>query len=101
MEGEGEEGRASHLSPPRGADSPSEDRACEQDIDRILERANQCALYGDCVVLKRDPRSKSGRKRREDTEREGMRVSRKKRERSKNMIFFNMKNKERGLAGCR
>ncbi|XP_067087840.1 A-kinase anchor protein 6-like, partial [Osmerus mordax] len=83
MEGEGEEGRGSHHSPPRGSDSPSEDRVCDEDIDRILERANQCALYGDCVVLKRDPRSKSGRKRREDSERE-MRRKRENRENRKN-----------------
>nr|XP_046163859.1 A-kinase anchor protein 6-like isoform X2 [Oncorhynchus gorbuscha] len=44
------------LTPPTGDDSPGEkdeerDRVCDEDIDRILERANNVALYGDCVAV--------------------------------------------------
>ncbi|XP_034153282.1 A-kinase anchor protein 6 [Esox lucius] len=47
-------GRAS-LTPPTGGYSPGEeederDRMCDEDIDRILERANKVALYGDSVA---------------------------------------------------
>nr|XP_029543616.1 A-kinase anchor protein 6 isoform X2 [Oncorhynchus nerka] len=64
------------LTPPTGDDSPGEkdeerDRVCDEDIDRILERANNVALYGDCVAvtalrdIDRDQsRSKAGKKRR-------------------------------------
>ncbi|KAJ7990905.1 hypothetical protein DPEC_G00291740 [Dallia pectoralis] len=45
-------GRRSSLTPPTGSYSPEEeedekDQMCDEDIDRILERANQVALYGD------------------------------------------------------
>ncbi|XP_036810573.1 A-kinase anchor protein 6 isoform X2 [Oncorhynchus mykiss] len=64
------------LTPPTGDDSPGgkdeeRDRVCDEDIDRILERANNVALYGDCVAvtalrdIDRDQsRSKAGKKRR-------------------------------------
>ncbi|XP_070972536.1 A-kinase anchor protein 6 isoform X2 [Oncorhynchus clarkii lewisi] len=64
------------LTPPTGDDSPGgkdeeRDRVCDEDIDRILERANNVALYGDCVAvtalrdIDRDQsRSKAGKTRR-------------------------------------
>eukprot|EP00063_Salmo_salar_P074997 XP_014049832.1 PREDICTED: A-kinase anchor protein 6 [Salmo salar] len=69
-------GGSTSLTPPTGNDSPGEkdeerDRVCDEDIDRILERANNVALYGDCVAvtalreIDRDQsRSKAGKKRR-------------------------------------
>uniref|UniRef100_A0A4W5MVK2 A kinase (PRKA) anchor protein 6 n=1 Tax=Hucho hucho TaxID=62062 RepID=A0A4W5MVK2_9TELE len=69
-------GGSTSLTPPTGDDSPGEkdeerDRVCDEDIDRILERANNVALYGDCVAvtalreIDRDQsRSIAGKKRR-------------------------------------
>ncbi|XP_045579556.1 A-kinase anchor protein 6 isoform X3 [Salmo salar] len=49
-------GGSTYLRPPPGVNSPGEDddegdRLCDEDIDRILERANKVALYGDCVSV--------------------------------------------------
>ncbi|KAM9568105.1 A-kinase anchor protein 6-like [Salvelinus alpinus] len=49
-------GGSTYLRPPPGVNSPGEDdeeeeRLCDEDIDRILERANRVALYGDCVSV--------------------------------------------------
>ncbi|XP_071221607.1 A-kinase anchor protein 6-like [Salvelinus alpinus] len=69
-------GGSTSLTPPTGDNSPGEkdeerDRVCDEDIDRILERANNVALYGNCVAvtalreIDRDQsRSKAGKKRR-------------------------------------
>uniref|UniRef100_A0A673ZWT2 A-kinase anchoring protein 6 n=1 Tax=Salmo trutta TaxID=8032 RepID=A0A673ZWT2_SALTR len=69
-------GGSTSLTPLTGDDSPGEkdeerDRVCDEDIDRILERANNVALYGDCEAvtalreIDRDQsRSKAGKKRR-------------------------------------
>ncbi|KAK6304643.1 hypothetical protein J4Q44_G00252290 [Coregonus suidteri] len=68
-------GGSTSLRPPTGVNSPGEDdddegdRVCDEDIDRILERANKVALYGDSVSVtalrKRDQnRSKAGKKKR-------------------------------------
>uniref|UniRef100_A0A4W5R398 A kinase (PRKA) anchor protein 6 n=1 Tax=Hucho hucho TaxID=62062 RepID=A0A4W5R398_9TELE len=49
-------GGSTSLRPRPGVNSPGEDDAegdgvCDEDIDRILERANKVALYGDCVSV--------------------------------------------------
>ncbi|CAB1335444.1 unnamed protein product [Coregonus sp. 'balchen'] len=74
-------GGSTSLRPPTGVNSPGEDddegdRVCDEDIDRILERANKVALYGDSVSVtalrKRDQnRSKAGKKKRGGGEKGG------------------------------
>ncbi|KAG1946647.1 A-kinase anchor protein [Pimephales promelas] len=55
------------LTPPNTEDSLNGDRVSDEDIDRVLERANKCAEYVDSLSTgKRDQRLHIMRKKRED-----------------------------------
>lgn len=55
------------LTPPIREDSHNRDRVSDEDIDRVLERANKCAEYGDSLtIVKRDQRCHGTRKKRDD-----------------------------------
>lgn len=55
------------LTPPTTEDSLNGDRVSDEDIDRVLERANKCAEYVDSLSTgKRDQRLHIMRKKRED-----------------------------------
>ncbi|XP_067312064.1 A-kinase anchor protein 6 isoform X2 [Pseudorasbora parva] len=56
------------LTPPTREDSLNGDKVSDEDIDRVLERANKCAEYGDSLTIgKRDQRWHILRKKREDS----------------------------------
>ncbi|XP_061074512.1 A-kinase anchor protein 6 isoform X2 [Conger conger] len=46
--GDGSTGSISSTPPPDGVESPAAGRVCDEDIDRVLERAEKLALYGSC-----------------------------------------------------
>ncbi|XP_048046939.1 A-kinase anchor protein 6 isoform X2 [Megalobrama amblycephala] len=54
------------LTPPTREDSLNGDRVSDEDIDRVLERANKCAEYGNSITIgKRDQRWHVMKKKRE------------------------------------
>lgn len=54
------------LTPPTREDSLNGDRVSDEDIDRVLERANKCAEYGNSIAFgKRDERWHIMKKKRE------------------------------------
>ncbi|KAL2099061.1 hypothetical protein ACEWY4_005541 [Coilia grayii] len=78
----GDESRVSiTLCPPdrgRGDGSPEPDRVCDEDIDRILERAKKCAEYEceEAMMLGKEQRARASRKKRDESGGEGRRKHR-------------------------